>query len=145
MNGGGRAIYTDWTRNNTYANQLGVNWSGNANDSSMTVTDPALAAGLGGAVSLYNPGWGVFSMGMSSGASAAHFTTSLETAIAYGTGNRVIVNGFLTDTFVNAAQGQQLYLNEINALNAVVPEPSTFLAGLGALGMLGMFGWRNRE
>ena len=26
-----------------------------------------------------------------------------------------------------------------------VPEPSTYLAGLGALGMLGMFGWRNRK
>lgn len=27
----------------------------------------------------------------------------------------------------------------------VVPEPSTYLAGLGALGMLGLFGWRNRR
>jgi len=26
-----------------------------------------------------------------------------------------------------------------------VPEPSTYLAGLSALGMLGMFGWRNRK
>ena len=27
----------------------------------------------------------------------------------------------------------------------IVPEPSTYLAGLGALGMLGMFGWKNRR
>ena len=27
----------------------------------------------------------------------------------------------------------------------VVPEPSTYLAGLSALGMLGLFGWRNRK
>ncbi len=27
----------------------------------------------------------------------------------------------------------------------VVPEPSTYFAGLGALGMLGMFGWKNRK
>jgi len=26
-----------------------------------------------------------------------------------------------------------------------VPEPSTYLAGLSALGMLGLFGWRNRK
>jgi len=26
-----------------------------------------------------------------------------------------------------------------------VPEPSTYLAGLGALGMLGIFGWKNRK
>lgn len=28
---------------------------------------------------------------------------------------------------------------------AAVPEPSAYLAGLGALGMLSMFGWRNRK
>lgn len=28
---------------------------------------------------------------------------------------------------------------------APVPEPSTYLAGLSALGMLGLFGWRNRK
>ena len=27
----------------------------------------------------------------------------------------------------------------------IVPEPSTYLAGLGALGMLGMFGWKSRK
>ena len=28
---------------------------------------------------------------------------------------------------------------------SAVPEPSTYLAGLSALGMLGLFGWRNRK
>ena len=28
---------------------------------------------------------------------------------------------------------------------SAVPEPSTYIAGLSALGMLGLFGWRNRK
>jgi len=34
--------------------------------------------------------------------------------------------------------------NNGNGMN-IVPEPSTVLAGLSALGMLGLFGWRNRK
>lgn len=33
---------------------------------------------------------------------------------------------------------------EFEAFSAV-PEPSTYIAGLSALGMLGLFGWRNRK
>jgi hypothetical protein len=32
----------------------------------------------------------------------------------------------------------------VGAVSAV-PEPSTYLAGITALGMLGLFGWRNRK
>lgn len=36
--------------------------------------------------------------------------------------------------------------NFMDGLQAnVVPEPSTYFAGLSALGMLGLFGWRNRK
>jgi hypothetical protein len=36
-----------------------------------------------------------------------------------------------------------VYLDNVSL--TAVPEPSTYLAGLSALGMLGLFGWRNRK
>ncbi len=35
--------------------------------------------------------------------------------------------------------------NHYMTTSSPVPEPSTYLAGLSALGMLGLFGWRNRK
>ncbi len=36
-------------------------------------------------------------------------------------------------------------VDNISISMIAVPEPSTYLAGLSALGMLGLFGWRNRK
>ncbi len=41
------------------------------------------------------------------------------------------------------ANGPWTFTDEITF--EAVPEPSTYLAGLSALGMLGLFGWRNRN
>ena len=138
-NSGGKVIYTDSYLNNTYAALFGVQWTGSTDANSFVVTSPDLASGLGGPVNLINPGYGVYSMGVGGGTSAAYFTTSLDTAIAIGNNGKSIVNGFLTDTFAVGNQGVQLYQNEIVTIlgPAVVPEPSTLaLAGLGGLGLL---------
>ena len=41
------------------------------------------------------------------------------------------------------ARALQVILSEYEV--APVPEPSTYMAGLSALGLLGLFGWRNRK
>ncbi len=41
------------------------------------------------------------------------------------------------------SRDQTVYLDGVSV--APVPEPSTYLAGLSALGMLALFGWRNRK
>jgi glutamate synthase domain-containing protein 3 len=74
----------------------------------------------------------------SSGVTAATFENG-DGAIAYGTDGRVIVNGFLTDTFANGSQGVQLYENEINSLASTVPDTgSTLMLLTSAAGVLGL-------
>lgn len=132
--GGGRAIGADWTRTNPHVTAFDAAFTGNVNDSAVTVSDAALAAGIANPINLYNPGWGVFSTGLTPGTCAATFST-LECAIVWGNGGRSIFNGFLSDTFVDGAEGVQLYVNEIGRVFGV-PEPGALaLLGLGLLGM----------
>jgi hypothetical protein len=132
---GGAAIADDWTRSNAHALAFGASFPAGVNQTQFTVTDPALAVGIANPVNLANPGWGVFSTNMS-GSAGAVFPT-LAAAIVVGNGGRTLFNGFLSDTFVDGAEGRQLYINEINSTLAAAPEPATMLLlGLGALGTL---------
>ncbi len=140
--GGGKSIYADWSRNTGLAAQFGASFTGNTNQTQMTITDPSLLAGLANPINLINPGWGVFSTGLSGGVSAATFVGNGESAITIGNSGRSIVNGFLTDTFSNGAEGVRLYENQIGYLldtTAPVPEPAS-LAVFGIAACVAGFG-----
>jgi hypothetical protein len=129
---GGLAIADDWSMDPTHAAAFETGFTGVVNETEFTVTDPALAVGLINPVELADPGWGVFSTGLT-GAPAALFP-SLSAAIVIGNDGRTIFNGFLSDTFADGAEGTRLYTNEIESVFAAeVPEPATiglFVAGL---------------
>ncbi len=139
---GGAAIGDDFTRDTTWGDVFDAGFTGESNQASLTVTDAALAAGISNPVSLYNPGWFTYSVGLT-GTSAATFDGG-GSAIVIGNGGRTILNGFLSDTFVTGAQGVQLYTNEIKYVlddhvpgGPDVPEPGTLamLAGMGLTGV----------
>jgi hypothetical protein len=150
--GGGSAIVNDWDiSDSSNIAPLGATFTGNANDTSVSVTYPAFAAGLGSnPMSLFNPGWGIFSTGLlpGSGSTVAATFGGGDAAIVIGPTGRSIINGMLTDTFSSSADGQQLYVNEIVSLSnptAVVPEPGSLtVLGLGLASVVGL-GWMKKR
>lgn len=141
---GGRAIVDDWGGRkeapfftSPHLAPFSAAYTGTANAPQFTVSAPSLTAGLTNPVTLFNPGWDIWSYGLSpinGGVCGALFSPN-ECAIVLG--NRTIVNGFLSDSFSSFSQGQQLYLNEIGSLvGTAVPEPgSMVLFGTGLLGL----------
>ena len=115
---GGAAILHDWTRDSTRGAAAGVTYVG-TNNPSLTVTYGAFQTGMSStSISLTNPGWGTYSMGMSTSGTSAGTFSSGQVAIALTRSDRVIVNGFLTDTATgtHATNMQRLFTNEINFL-----------------------------
>lgn len=137
---GGSTIGTDWSRNETHISPFSGSFVGNGfNDPTVTVTAAGLLPGVTNPVSLANPGWGLFSTGMTAlaGATCVATFSDGECAIVYTNDGRAFFNGFLNDTFVDGPEGVNLYINQINAAlaaqqAAAVPEPATiFLLGSG--------------
>jgi len=63
------------------------------------------------------------------------YSTTLPATLASSTLKFASINGGHNGPF----------LDDVRVYASPVPEPSTYLAGLSALGMLGLFGWRNRK
>jgi hypothetical protein len=137
---GGRAIYTDWFMDNSYATLFGAHWTGNYNQTSISIQDSHLANGITNPVSLINPGFNCYSMDVSGSSVAAVFGNNAG-AIVIGNDGRSITNGFLTSTFADSSQGVQLYKNEISYLAsshaAPIPGP-VWLLGSGLIGLMGL-------
>ena len=127
--GGGKVILDDWTAQPV---NTGASYTGNDNLNTITLGSQ-FNAGISGTLSVVNPGWGTYSLGLSGGTSAGTFENG-DSAIVVGNGGRTITNGFLNDTVAS----QQLYANELGSLSGgAVPEPATWammLVGFGGLG-----------
>lgn len=139
VSGGGASIFTDWSRDASAASLFGASYAGQVNYNGFTVNDTNLQNGVGSLVALSNPGWGTFSMGLNSPNLGATFSDGSGAISLVG---RSIVNGFLSDTFVDGAQGVALYTNEINMLlgdsPSAVPVPAAvWLFGSGLVGLMG--------
>jgi hypothetical protein len=125
VTGGGRAIVALWTRQpfggpiaevQTAAAALGGQYTGsiNLNPITQTVTTSPIWAGISNPFSLINPGWLEYSSGImaTTGQAIGTFPNG-DAAVIVGNSGRTILNGFASETPASAAQGVQLYQNEI--------------------------------
>jgi hypothetical protein len=122
VNGGGRAIFTDWYINSSGEAALydafGVAGTGSINQSPITTDGNAIWDGVPAAVGLFNPGWGIYSMGLAavgSGVGTGTFPNG-DSAVVIGNGGATAFNGFLSDTFSVTAEGIQIAENQINEI-----------------------------
>jgi len=135
ITGGGKAIFTDWTRNATMGDWFGVTYTGNVNMTPITLAGPFGA----GTMDLTNPGWGVWSMGMAlNGASSGGTFANGDVAIAY-TSNTVI-NGWLKDTALDPAIGLDMVKREITQVTGGVPPRTPELSTWALLACSGLVG-----
>ena len=134
VSAGGAAILQDWTRDSTRGSAAGISY-GSTNSASMTISYAPFLSGLSsGSQTFTNPGWGIYTMGMSGAAVTAATFASGQVAIAVNSGDTVIVNGFLTDTITNATDAQQLYVNEVEYLLGSCDEDGDGYDATGACG-----------
>lgn len=139
ITGGGRVIFTDWTRDAGTLPSLDSAFQGGVNQTSLNLGSQ-FANGISSPLTVANTGWGVFSTSLNAlagGTLAATFGNGTG-AIVIGNDGRTIHNGFLTDTVASA----QLYTNEINFVlssgtAAAVPEPATWAMMLIGFGFVG--------
>ncbi|WP_380877701.1 hypothetical protein ACFB49_13910 [Sphingomonas sp. DBB INV C78] len=131
---GGRVIFTDWQSSSP--DFLGGTFTGNNNQTEITVSGP-FATGISGTLTATNPGWGIYTTGLSAttGTVAATFANG-DAAIIYGNDGRTIWNGFLTDT----VDSEQLYKNQLAFVfgaSSPVPEPATWAMMISGFGLVG--------
>jgi hypothetical protein len=165
---GGKAIVDSWfTPLGSDITPFGATPTGDVNGPAVNLS--AFNGGITNPVALTNPipPYATFSTGESLAAGPGAYVagtffdpgnasgTDGEAAVVVGNadgsivaGGRSIVNGFLNDTA--AAKGEQLYINEIEALltpsTGATPEPATLtMLGAGIAGMIGYARLRRRK
>ena len=109
---GGKVIFTDWNKTSEFAQLFNASYTGNENETPITITESALSNRITNPMSISNPGWGTWSMGLSAtggGQSLAYFPNS-DDAIVLGNQGRTAILGFLGDT-PPADDGQKFFEN----------------------------------
>jgi Secretion system C-terminal sorting domain len=101
VNLGKKGMYADWSADATNGALVGVSYTGTTNESTVTVTDPALAAGITtNPFTITNTGWGVYSYGLvplAGGTIAGTFSPSGQAAIVKSMSDNMLVFGYLSD------------------------------------------------
>ncbi len=137
INSGGSVIFTDWTRDASYGALFGATYTGSNNQTPATVTDPFLASGITNPIVLSNPGWGIWSMGMTAtgtGTSAGTFPNG-NSCLVSNYGGRTLLLGFLADT-LPAGDGQQFFKNAIAAVLGQQTIPTINEWGMIIMGLI---------
>jgi hypothetical protein len=125
--GGGKAIYADWSGDSSLAAQFGAGFTGNTNQTAVTISNPLFGSDL----TLTNLGWGDFSTGLTAlaGSTVAGTFGNGDGAIVVGNGGRSIVYGFLNDT----TSSSSVFAGGISQLAngaTSVPEPFTVIGSI---------------
>jgi uncharacterized delta-60 repeat protein len=119
---GNKVFYFDWTLNNTLAALFDYSYTGNTNNTQVTVTDPQLTAALpANPFTLNNPGWSVFSTGMAPIGTTqvlATFSNS-DGAILSNPGRTIFIYGFISD----AIAFDDLFANNLEIFSVVNTDP----------------------
>jgi large repetitive protein len=119
ISSGGKMIFATWQPDLTEAALFEAAFTGSSNCGSVTITDTDLANGITNPVALTNPGWRVYSLGLTatgSGEVLATFDCSGDAAIVRGNGGRTIMLGYLSDT-PPMGERQSLFENVIESLD----------------------------
>jgi len=124
---GGRAIMTDWSHYDTLGSAFGLSYTDNDNQEPVTIIDSDLGAELPNPLSLVNPGWGTFSMGMSTTETVLATFPNGDAAVVLGNMSHTAAVGFLNDTIPNDVNAIQFYENLIDLVDGTPilrPEPT---------------------
>ena len=98
INEGGIGMYSDWSLNSTFATQLGFSFTGNTNNTIVTVLPPMSDDLDENPIILTNPGWGVFSTGLATTDGIVHATFSNgDAAILETMDGHAFIYGFTND------------------------------------------------
>lgn len=136
--GGGKIIGATWLSGSGMTSFFGATSTVSSDGSYITTDGNPIFAGLGPTVGLYNPGWGIYDLGNTTGAVCAGALDNGGCGAVIGNGGSTILNAALFDSYASTAQGQQLIANEIGYLASPTPEPSTLLMlGFGLAGIGG--------
>ncbi len=130
----GKTIFTDWSENQGFADLFQISYTGNDNLDNVTILHQSLKNGISNPLLLNNPGWGTYSMGMSTqnGTVAGIFSNG-DAAIIIALNGNAIINGFLTDTPANSSDGIKFFENEIKFLLAQKPKTVPTLSEWGII------------
>jgi hypothetical protein len=112
---GKKGMYADWSGDVANGALMGVNFTGNTNETVVTITDPTLTSWITvNPFTITNTGWGTFSYGLLplAGSTVAGTFTSGEAALVRSMSNNMFVFGYLGDV----AATSEMYEVAINTM-----------------------------
>ena len=141
LTGGGLVLGANWLGGNGFDALMGVA-PVSSNGSSISGSG-VMFAGIGGTVSLTNPGWGTFSRGYTGSGACLATLSSGGCAAQVGNAGRSMMISPLFDTYSSSSDGSNFVANGADYLlggrTSPVPEPSTWvLMGTGLMAVMGV-------